>query len=51
MNRIIAAVVVASIAFGAADAFGLMAVAYDDPQRAAAFSRPIDWERYGRGLV
>lgn len=27
----------------AADAFGLMAVAYDDPQRAAAFSRPIDW--------
>jgi len=35
----------------AADAFGLMAIAYEEPSRLAAFNRPIDWSKYGSSLV
>jgi phage terminase large subunit len=35
----------------AADAFGLMAIAYEEPSRLAAFNRPLDFTRYGVGLV
>jgi phage terminase large subunit len=29
----------------AADAFGLMAISYDDPARNANFNRPLNWRR------
>jgi phage terminase large subunit len=35
----------------AADAFGLMAIAYEEPSRLAAFNRPLDFTQFGRGLV
>jgi hypothetical protein len=35
----------------AADAFGLMAIAYEEPSRLAAFNQPLDWSKFGRGIV
>jgi hypothetical protein len=35
----------------AADAFGLMAIDYEEPSRLAAFNQPLDWSKFGRGIV
>ena len=34
-----------------ADALGLMAIAYEELSKLAAFNRPLDFSQFGRGLV